>query len=152
MEDLTNELKTAKAKLIRLVDSFPREKRELVLFDKWSLKDILSHLSGWAKYQIETLKQIKRGDEVRSPKNLKITINESLVSLRQKWSWDKVYQEFLRLSEELVNEYENLPEKLWKRQIVKSKQPTVEDFIKIEINHYRKTHGPQIKEKISFLT
>lgn len=141
------EFKQAREEVIELVKLFPKGRREKVLFGQWSLKNLLSHLSGWAKYQIGTLRQLKRKVNIEVPKNLKASINHNFVAQREKRDWDRVYREFLGLSEELIEEYESSPSELWKNKVYKDKdkETTVEDFIKIEINHYSKTHSPQIK-------
>lgn len=146
MKTLVNEFKSVRKDLIRIIDSFPGEKRELVLFDKWSLKNILSHLSGWAKYQTDVLVQFERGEKIKISKNLKVLINEDFVFQRLKWNWDRVYREFLETSEKLIKEYEDLPGELWEKKLYDDKETTMKDFIKTEINHYKNTHGPQIKQ------
>lgn len=145
MNGLAKKFKKVRARLIQDIDNFPEDKREVIIFDKWSLKNILSHLSGWASYQINTLQRLKRGEDVETPKNLKASINEDLVSQQKDWVWDRVYQEFLKLSGELSKEYENLPKRMRGERIYNDKETTVKDFVEIEINHYDKTHGPQIK-------
>lgn len=151
MKKLIKEFEEAKQDLIKIINSFPEEKREKTLFDKWSLKNLLSHLTGWGNYQISTLKQFKRGAEPIVPKSLKSSINDVFVSKRSPWSWNKVYDEFLRISQDLIDEYRGLPGKLWKKEIWKNKKTTPQEFIKIEINHYRKTHGHQIKRILKSL-
>jgi len=152
MNVLIKKFKKVRADLIQNIDEFPEDKREATLFDKWSLKNLLSHLNGWASYQLNALRQLRKGEEIETPKNPKTTINERLVSQQENWRWDRVYQEFLTLSKMLVVEYENLPKKLWEERIYKDKETTVKDFIEIEINHYSKTHGPQIKRVLKNLS
>ena len=145
MKDLINELEKARKEFISLVNNFPLEKRELVLFDEWNLKNILSHLSGWGAYQTDALKQLKSGEKIKPSKNLKASINDAFVFERKDWDWDMVYKEFFKLSQQLVNEYRNLSKELWRESIYENKKETVEDFIKIEIIHLNKTHTSQIK-------
>lgn len=142
------ELEKSIAKLIETVDCFPKEKRELILFDQWSLKDILVHLTGWAKYQIKTLKEVQKGKLAETLPNLKSLINENLVAKRKKSSWERIYQEFLMASQKLVKEYRQLPNQFWQKKVYKNKATTVADFIQIEIKHYQKTHGPQIEKAL----
>lgn len=142
---MVDEFKDARKTLIRSIDDFPIENRESAVFDKWNLKDILSHLSGWAKYQADILEQFRKEGKAESTEGLKASINTDFVTQRKRWSWNRVYQEFLKLSENLVKEYENLPKELWKNKVYGDKETTVSDFIKIEINHYTNTHGKQIR-------
>ena len=146
MGNLVKDFGKARKDFIILIDSFPNEKREFILFDKWSLKNIIAHLSGWAKYQTKTLKILEKRGKQEIPKGMKTSINEDFVSQREKWSWEKVYQEFLDLTGELIKKYENLPKEVWPDRIYNGGRVTAKDFIKIEIKHYSKTHGPQIKK------
>ena len=148
MDNLVAELEKAIARLTKTVDCFPKGKRELILFDKWSLKDILVHLTGWAKYQTKTLKEIQKGKSAETLPNLKSLINEDFVDERKNLSWERVYQDFSTATQKLVNEYRRLPEKFWQKKVYQDKATTVADFIQIEINHYQKTHGPQIAKAL----
>jgi len=121
------------------------------LFDQWSLKELLSHLTGWAKYQINLLERLEKGKQEKLQKSLKNSINIDFVLTRREYDWKKAYQEFLNSSESLIKKYELLPEKLWKEKVYKDKEITSEEFIKIEIKHYIKTHGPQIKKVLKQL-
>lgn len=143
---LIKEFKKARGELIVLIDQFPKDKREETLFDKWSLKDIIIHLTGWARHQKDTLKALKTEKEFVVPQDLKNLINTELVSKRAKTNWMTVYNEFIKISGQLVIEYENLPEKLWKKKIWEMKDTTPIEYIQIEINHYKNTHRLQIEK------
>lgn len=149
---LITDLKVARKNLISLVDRFPNNKREKILFDKWSLKDILVHLTGWANHQIETLIKLKAGKKVVIQNNLKDSINENLVFTKGNLSWKVVYNDFLETSNELISHYQNLPRNLWDKKIWEEKETTPRKYIEIEINHYKETHGPQIEKYLQQLT
>lgn len=151
MYELVEKLKEARSEFIKLVESFPKEKREEVLFDKWCLKDLLAHLTGWNIHQIKALEHLVAGKQFELPKNLKNSINIDFVQERLDRSFEKVYQEFLEASQELVETYENTPSKLWHKPLFDKKQKTPEEFIQIEINHLNNTHGPQIKKALKRL-
>lgn len=148
MNRLIEDFKAARKDLISNVDNFPVDKRGTTSFDKWSLKDILIHLTGWSEYQNKVLKDFKIGKQPisTSPQDLKISINENLVTKKEKFSWRHVYTEFIKISKGLIFQYESLTPEFWNKKIWKSKNTTPKDFIKIEINHYKKTHGPQIRK------
>lgn len=152
MEELIEKFIKARGKLLKTIDSFPEEKQEKILFDKWNLKDMMTHLDGWANYQLETLKQFKNGINLEIPHNLKESINESFVAERASWVWDRVYDEFLKASQDLINEYESLPERLWEKKIWNDKETTPKEFIQIEISHYENTHEPQIQRVLKRLS
>lgn len=142
---MVRELETARQGFIEIVGSFPVEKREEILLDRWSLKNLIAHLSGWDLHQIEALENHKAGKQSKLPDNLKASINSDFVVQRSKWGWGKVYQEFIKVSQDLVNSYEALPEHLWDKLLFEDGKMTPRKFIKIEINHLNNTHGPQIK-------
>lgn len=148
MDKLVGQFRDARKELIGLVDQFPEEKRTVVFFDQWSLQDILVHLIGWAGFQIRSLDQLVVGGKPISEKNLKSSINVDLVVSRRADSWDLVYQDFLTVSADLVKKYQLLPGRFWKVPCREDGKTTPEDSIGIEIRHYTKTHGPQIKKML----
>lgn len=152
MTILINQLKEARENLIKIVDEFPEKERETIFFGQWSLKDILSHLIGWANHQIDILGKLKRNEGIELPKNLKNSINIDFVSAKRKVNWGKIYQEFVNVSKNLIQKYESLPNRLWKKKFHKDRKTTPEDFIDIEIRHYNNTHGPQIKKALRKLS
>lgn len=152
MKTKVDELKKAREGLVDLINGFPKKKREAILFDKWSLKDILVHLTGWANYQIEALEKLKSGKEQEIVKNLKNSINDEFVKSKKKIDWDKVYQDFLAATDSLAKQYQSLPKQLWGKRFYKNKKTTPKEFIDIEIRHYNNTHGPQIKKFLKLLT
>lgn len=146
VNNLIKEFKEARADLIDTVKQFPKDKKEEVLFDKWSLKDILVHLTGWGLHQIDTLRKFQKGKRIITPDNLKASINEDRVAKGKNVDWDTVFKQFINIGEELVLEYDSLPSSLWDRRIWATKEITPKECIQIEINHYKSTHGPQIKK------
>jgi hypothetical protein len=152
MKVLVDEFKKARKEFIEVVDIFPEDKRETVLFEQWRLKDILNHLAGWAEFQTKTLRRFKMGEPLKTTSNLKVLINDVLIAERSDWSWDKVYKEFLVATGDLIREYESLPKPLWRKKIWANGKTTPKEFIQIEVNHYKNTHGPQIQKRLRNLT
>lgn len=146
MTKLTKQFIQARDQFIKLIDDFPRDMRENKLFGEWNLKQILIHLTGWSKYQTEVLIEFKKGYEFKIHPNLKSTINEDLVAQKSALTWNQVYRDFILSGKRLVDEYNSLSDKLWSKKIWTNEKTTPKDFIQIEINHYKNTHGPQIKQ------
>lgn len=145
MNPLCEELRQARGKFIETIDSVPEAKRNEIFLGKWDLKDILSHLTGWASHQIEVLRALRNGTLPERHESVKDFNDESVKSRREK-SWSEVYDEFIGIGERLLAEYKALASALWKRNIWKDKELTPEGFIRIEIKHYQETHLPQIKD------
>lgn len=142
----------ARFSFIKLIDRFPKTKREELLFDEWSLKDMLVHLIGWAEHQIEIIRYIKQAKTVPDDVGgLKNSINTNLVAKRRGEGWSKVYKTFLNIGDELEKEYSGLTPELWKKEIWTGKGYTPCSYFQIEINHYQKTHGPQIQKVLKKL-
>ena len=148
MKKLVNDYKKARAEIIGTINRFPAGKEKELFFDEWNLKNMVSHLSGWAEHQIKVLRNIKKGVTTNEPTGLKEKINEKYVAQRKKKSWSVVYREFQLLSDKLLKDYQTLPEKLWEKPVWNDNPTTPIDLIRIETNHYHKTHGPQIKRII----
>ncbi len=145
---MVSNFKNAREKLMKTVNKFPKHRREEKLFDDWSLKDILIHLTGWAAHQTETLKTFKQGRTKTAPSNLKASINEVLVSNHQTTGFETVHLNFVSQTDELITEYESLPKSSWNKKIWADKDTTPKDYIQIEINHYKNTHGPKIEQAL----
>ncbi len=148
MKKPVNDYKEARAEIIGIINCFPIGKENDLLFDKWSLKNIVSHLSGWATHQIRALKDVKAGVASNAPADMKFKINNKYVAARAKKAWPAAYREFQLLSGKLLKDYQILPDKLWKNPVWNDDPTTPLDLIKIETNHYHRTHGPEIKRII----
>ena len=151
MKKLLKEFKQSRNLLLLSIKRFPIKSREEVLFDKWSLKDVVAHISAWDILTIEVIKAFKIK---KSPKwVISIpTFNKVSVSERKEWSWDKVLAEFEKLGIQIYKEYSSLPEELWDKKMYKNKSFTPRSFLKIDIHHYAKEHLPvilKISKKIS---
>lgn len=149
MNVLTQGLTSAVESFLATIRKFPAKDREKILFDKWSLKQILIHLTGWADYQVRTLEEFQKGEEPSIPDRLKERINEDLVTIRGKQTWEKVYADFLKAEASLISKYKELRNKDWDRKIWKSRQTTPREFINLEIKHYKNTHCPQIQHLLN---
>lgn len=148
MNKLTKDLQIVVGAFIDLVEKFPISKREEIFLENWNLKDILVHLTGWANYQKKILEQFKKDKSLTSQNNLKDLINGQMVAKNKNTKWEIVFKNFKKSTNELITEYTALPEKHWIKKIFEDKDITPEDFIKIEIKHYRETHGLQVMEFI----
>ena len=145
MNSLVNELSEARKELIKTVDKVNKNKVNDRLIGDWSLKDLVSHLTGWADYQISVLDVFTKGEV--PPEHGKIDdFNQKSTIERKTQSWDKVYDEYKNKSQKLIDKYLDLPSNKWSQVLWLNKKTTPEKFIKIEIRHYLNTHLPQIKQ------
>jgi hypothetical protein len=145
MNSLVKELIKARKDLLTVINSIKSKKRECLVLGKWNLVNIISHLSGWALYQIDVLQKLKRGENVTKPDNID-QFNYNSVNSRINWTWVQIFEEFENVSDKLISEYKTLDKHLWNKNIYNRDNFTPKEFIKIEIKHYRQTHLLQIKE------
>lgn len=143
MESLVDELRLARTAVIEAVSKVARNKREVVFLGDWTLKDLIAHLTGWANYQLEVIKDIQLGRIPEEPGSID-GFNEKSTRKRATQSWEKTYSEFLDASQKLIDTYQKLPNDLWDTLLWEDKKTTLKKFINIEIRHYKKTHLPQI--------
>ena len=142
------EFKKIYLEIKELIDSFPKEKRDEILFDKWSMKDVISHLNHWAKHDILCLISLSHLEPNKEPywvPNID-DYNKQGVESRKNKSWEEVYDEFNFLLNKLILEFENLPKENWNKRFWESRDFTPSKFLDIEIKHYKEEHIPQIRE------
>src|SRR3989339_454114 len=129
---LVEELNAVIKLFLEDIRNFPAKDRDKILFDKWSLKQILIHLIGWADYQVKTLEEFQEGKEPVIPDHLKESINDDLVAKKGNEAWEKVYADFLKTEASLTNRYKKLRDKDWDKKIWKGKQTTLREFVNLE--------------------
>ncbi|OGC52141.1 hypothetical protein A2982_01480 [candidate division WWE3 bacterium RIFCSPLOWO2_01_FULL_39_13] len=145
MNKLVDDLTQARKSIIDAVSKLTSNKQNVQLAGDWNLKDLIAHLTGWADYQIEIIKAIRSNSTPPEPGRID-DFNQKSTAARKKTSWKKVYDEWLKASQELIEEYDSLRDALWGKPLWKNKKTTLEKLIKIEIRHYQKTHLPQIEK------
>lgn len=144
-QDLIEDLKSARSKLISAINNFQKDMIHDKLFDDWSLKDVVAHLSGWDQLTVKSIKLFLKnkvpdwGGEIND-------FNKISVEKRKSWSWTKVYNEFLTISQKNIDAYESIPLTRFDEYIWKNKKYTPRKFLKIDIHHYEKEHLPQIQK------
>lgn len=143
MNDLIDDFKKARLEFIKVLDNFPKDKRETALFDNWSLKDLVGHISGWNIAGTNAARFLKEGKTPEWIKSIN-DFNKENVDKRKRWSWQRVYQEFFAASKNLIEEFERLPEELWEKKYWPERKYTPLKMFKIELKHIKNTHLPQI--------
>lgn len=143
---ITGQFIKARQEITTVISKFPPKKRLLPLFDKWTLKDVIAHLSGWDLFTLEAIKALKAGKvPVRGPSINEF--NKRSVSKREDWAWNKIYEEFTGLGSQLTLELSNVPESLWGKKIWPNRGLTLEKLLKVDIDHYLNDHLREIEKK-----
>lgn len=142
--DFVNKFKKISEELDDLIKKFPAERREEIVFDKWSLKNIVSHLNHWMLHDIDCLELLMQEKEPYWEPNVE-DFNKKGVEERKGRSWESIYSEFQDLKERLVGLYLNLPTKLRDKKFWSNKSETPTEFLKEDINHWRNEHVAQLE-------
>lgn len=129
------ELSKLRNELVAVVNNYPQAQREMVIFDKWSLKDVLAHLAGWDEIAISAINTLIKGQT--SEWGLSVDAqNKESVQLRQTKIWPEVYTEFVTKSQELIETYSKLSDDLWDQPLYCGKKFSPLKFLKTDIRHY----------------
>lgn len=130
----------------QVVLSIPETKRTQNLLGEWSAKDVLAHLTGWARHDTACIKHLMEDRVAFYDENLE-RMNQTYINKRRKNKWGKVYQDFLTTTRELLETYMALPQGLWNTRIWPDKNLTPTIFIEESIEHWER-HFHEIKETL----
>lgn len=130
-----DEFVNVKREIVNIVNEWPEGSKMTVLFDKWSLKDVVAHLSNWMIHEIDCLIKLKQGKEPYWEPNVEV-FNLKGISERKSHDWDKVHVEFASLGDGLEEIYQTMPNELWDVPIWNGRSETAERFLQENIDHW----------------
>jgi hypothetical protein len=143
--DLLLDFEKVSDKLTKLIQFFPVSKIEDVVFDKWSLKNVVSHLNHWIIHDIDCIKSLIAGKVPHWEPDIEV-FNTRGVDKRRDLNWDIIFNEFLKLKNELLNLYKNLGEEYRHKKIWPDKNETPYKFLNEDIKHWQGEHISQLEE------
>lgn len=133
------------SKYFVIINSFPIEEREIPLFGKWSLKDLLAHFSGWNTITIQDINKAIAGEEIdrwMSSDEEIDEFNEEQVNLRRDLTWDEVYNEFRQSCIDLIELYKSLNEQDLEIQFGPDNRYSAVTTLQNDIEHFSVDHLP----------
>jgi len=142
---IITEYKEARDKLVKVVESLKGSNEDIA--GTWDLKNVIAHLTGWAEYQISVLEDIIHNKLPQKWGDIDI-FNKKSVSKRVNYSLDKVINEYLQVTDKLIESYGKIPAEIWDKPIWKDLKATPTKLLNIEIRHILKTHLPQMLEHV----
>jgi hypothetical protein len=134
----------ARSRLLDALQRFPSRHRNDVLFDQWSLKDLVAHLTGWDQYFAAILASLQEGQEPPFWGKLR-EFNEASVGKRRALSWKKVHGEFVAAGDGFIRAYGELSPKTAHTKFWNGKSYTPARIIDINAHHYGESHLPEIE-------
>jgi hypothetical protein len=141
-----SEFKSLIEKTIEYINKFPENMRETMIFDAWTLKDVVAHLNHWAQHDLNCLYALKNDEEPYWAPDVDL-YNQEGVTARKNNSWEEVYTEFKKLTESVISELENLPDELWNKKFWSDRRFTPKLFLDIDIDHYKNEHLPELERE-----
>lgn len=148
MEDYKNKIqlfKNISEELESLILKFPDEKREEIIFDKWSLKNVVSHLNHWMIHDIDCLTSLLNGQIPFWEPDVEV-FNARGVDQRKNLSWDEIFSEFVELKCKLIDVFEKVDEKMVNIKIWPDKNETAIKILDDDIYHFRYEHVTQLTD------
>ncbi len=137
--ELLDEFTKISEELDILIRKFPAERREEIIFDKWSLKNVVSHLNHWMVHDLDCLNALLANKVPYWEPEVE-EFNRKGVEARSNNNWDQVYFEFVELKNKLLNLYKEIPEDLRYKRIWPDKNETPEKFLEEDIKHWKDEH------------
>lgn len=123
-----------------------------VVFDKWSLRDILAHLSGWADLTRESLNSMQNGGEIRMiDGDVAIDeFNQESINQRSGYTWVEIKSDFELATKALIDTYRSLPDDVWETPFPGTKL-TPRMAVSMDSQHYFE-HFDEIRVKLPLLS
>ena len=146
MEEKIKEFEKVRKEVGGVIKVFPEVSRDKILFDRWSLKDIVEHLSNWMVHDIECLDSLESGVEPHWEPSFD-EFNKRGVEERSVWTWEEVVEEYEKLNKDLIETYKSLRQDLWNKPIWKGYGLTARKFFQNDIEHQRE-HLKDLENKL----
>jgi len=139
MNRLIKKFKSVRLEFLAEVQTFPVNERTEKLFDKWSLQDVLVHITAWDMWTVEVIEDFRSGIVPYWPPSID-GFNLAAVADSKGKSWDDIYLELVESGALLIEMCKNIPKDLWNKKIWLNKSFTVTNLLNTEIEHYVKEH------------
>lgn len=146
-KELINKLKQANDELIIAIDSFPKEKREATIFDQWTLKQVMGHISGWNLLRLKELSLFLNNKPITKITDFE-TYNKHLIAEREGKDWEYLYDELKTSCEKLIEVYTNINPESFNKKIWNDSTKTVKDWLLIDLDHWNREHLTEIKKHL----
>ena len=136
MTDLIIQFQSVSKDFMKAASSFPAAKREEILFDQWSLKDVIAHLIGWDEHFIKELGNLQKN---QTEKSIWVTVpdqNKKSVAKYQKTNFEDLVKIYRQTSQKLTKILTNLPLDLQNQPLFPDKKSrTPSKYLAIWIQH-----------------
>jgi hypothetical protein len=126
----------ARRDLLATVSGFPEEQSEEPVCDEWNIKCVFAHIAGWDTYFTTIVRLLRIGEDVPYRGDNIEKWNVAFVREREGITCNEVLKEFVRASEEFLEEYSHLEEEPWSQRFWDQRDPTPAWVLKHNTEHY----------------
>lgn len=147
MNNTISHFKTVRNNFFKIIDKIPVKNQNIKITDHWTLKEIMSHLIGWANFQINVVTSIIENKTILQIPKIQ-EFNKDSVKKYKTSTNEEVYFQLIKTTNQLIIAYSKLPENKWQQPIWKNKKTTPEKLLTIETKHYMGEHLKQIENII----
>jgi hypothetical protein len=134
--------KSTRKELLTVAALAPEDERDSrALYDGWTLKDVLGHLSDWERWGVEALRQfMTNGRELQLDFEGEIGAwNQAHVTVRRQQSWARVRADFHDVRQALLTRVDELGQQEWERTLAGpwGRDHTVTQWVLLWLAHER---------------
>lgn len=111
--ELMVQITSEHADLLALIAQIPPARRDEPLFDGWSLKDNLAHITDWEQYMLDRLRSTAAGEPIPTRVNDEgdvDRVNQKVYELNRDRDWEVIWRDFEFTYSEVLAELEPLSE------------------------------------------
>jgi 8-oxo-dGTP diphosphatase len=129
--------------LYKILVSFPLDKTSEVLFDNWSIKEVVIHMYRWNEIITSNIQSVLNNEEPKYYGSVQ-EFNENSTKDSVQTTWQEALNEFDKSGKNLFKAYLNFPENLFEQKFWTAKSSTPLKFLNILTKHYLEEHTPVI--------
>ncbi|MCA9382595.1 DinB family protein [Candidatus Dojkabacteria bacterium] len=135
IEQKVEDFKKVRMELLEFVQDLTPAQKNSKAFDKWTLKEVLAHMSGWDLQNVEDLDEMLQSRETPWIPNFDEYNNHS-VAEAEDLSFSEVYQNFLESGAVFIETYKNLPAEVVAIHLWHGHDHTPISLLEENISHY----------------
>jgi hypothetical protein len=150
LDERISEFRRVRAILLDVLDQYPDDRVDEVLFDEWSLKSVVAHLSGWDRYFTDILRDLESGRKALYWGSIQ-EFNEGSVAHRIDLNWSDVYKEFIEAGEAFIESYRQASPSLVEEKFWANRSYTPAEILEVNIHHYAESHLPQLEAGLAII-
>ena len=144
MNKIITQFTDARNQLLSAVEHVDDTKASEVIFDKWNLKQVVSHLIGWDQFLLQSIADYRQNKKPAWYGDIQ-SFNQHSVSSCSSKIWSEIIAEYQQVGDNLLKQFQDsaiLDQKIWPK-----KSTTPISFLKT-LTHHSQQHLDKIKHQL----